>query len=283
MKKIVRIYVRSLLAVHFLVFVTLCVIAIAATAAEKNIRTLTHYSKYLKKEQKLDVYVPDSGGKHNVLYLLHGATGSYVDWVLRTDLKDIADKYNLLIVMPDGGAYSWYSDSPMIRDSQYESYIVKELIPFIDSCFATYAQKKGRGVCGLSMGGYGAIKFGLKYPELFSSASSLSGVLTIMKHPDKWSLAMVLGEQADHLANWKREDLVGLAESAKDSSVALKFDTGVDDITLDDNRAFVSVLQELRRTFEYAEFPGEHNWTYWGSHIDEHLNFHARHLLKGGR
>jgi len=245
----------------------------------KNTRTLSHYSRYLQKDQKMNVYVPESTGRHSVLYLLHGATGDYTNWLDRTDLKNIADKYNLIIVMPDGGTFSWYSDSQLIPESQYESYVVKELIPFIDSSFATYAEKNGRGVCGLSMGGFGAIKFGLKYPQLFSSASSLSGVLVVMRHPDKWSMVKVFGTLSDNASNWKREDLIEMAQSSKDTTVALKFDTGVDDVTLEDNRLFLSILQKLRRTFEYGEFPGGHTWRYWGSHIEEHLQFHSRHLL----
>ncbi len=248
-------------------------------SAGRNIRTLSHYSAYLHKEQKMNVYVPNSNGRHSVLYLLHGATGDYTNWANRTDVKNIADKYDLIIVMPDGGAFSWYSDSPMIPESQYESYVVKELIPFIDSAFATYTEKNGRGICGLSMGGFGAIKFGLKYPHLFSSASSLSGVLAVMRHPDKWSMAKVFGTQADYASNWKREDLIELAQSSKDTTLALKFDTGVDDITLEDNRVFLAILQKLHRTFEYGEFRGGHTWTYWGTHIEEHLQFHSRHLL----
>ena len=247
-------------------------------SAEKNIRTLSHYSNYLGKEQKMNVYVPEYGGRHSVLYLLHGATGDYTNWSNKTDVKNIADKFNLIIVMPDGGAYSWYADSPMIPGSQYESYIVKELIPFIDSAFATYAEKNGRGVCGLSMGGFGAIKLGLKYPQLFSSASSLSGVLSILNHSDKWSMAQVFGPQSEYSLNWKHEELLELAGSSTDTTVALKFDTGVNDITLGDNRLFLAVLQQLHRTFEYGEFPGGHTWTYWGTHIEEHLQFHSRHL-----
>lgn len=249
-------------------------------SAGRNIRTLSHYSIYLHKEQKMNVYVPDSKGRHSVLYLLHGATGDYTNWADRTDVKNIADKYNLIIVMPDGGAFSWYSDSPMIPESQYESYVVKELIPFIDSAFATHVEKNGRGVCGLSMGGFGSIKFGLKYPQVFSSASSLSGVLAVMRHPDKWSMAKVFGAQADYASNWKREDLIELAQSSKDTTLALKFDTGVDDITLEDNRVFLTILQKLHRTFEYGEFSGGHTWEYWGTHIEEHLQFHSRHLLR---
>jgi putative tributyrin esterase len=252
-------------------------LSVTAYSTEKNIKTLSHYSQFLGKEQKMNVYVPDSPGKHSVLYLLHGAYGSYVDWVEKSDIENIADKFNLIIVMPDGGQFGWYTDSPFEKENQYESYIMKELIPFIDSTFDTYAEKDGRGICGLSMGGYGAMKFASKYPDMFASASSMSGVLAILDHPDHWSMPTVFGSQKEHLDIWKENDLLQLAPALK-GKVAIKFDVGIDDHTLNDNREYLHRLQDLGISFEYGEFPGTHNWDYWSGHIFEHLQFHSRHL-----
>ncbi len=268
--------------------------SVTTYSTEKNIKTLSHYSHFLGKEQKLNVYVPNSLGRHSVLYLLHGAYGSYVDWVEKSDIENIADKFNLIIVMPDGGQFGWYTDSPFEKENQYESYIIKELIPFIDSTFDTYAEKDGRGICGLSMGGYGALKFASKYPDMFASASSMSGVLAILNHPDSWFMPKVFGSQKEHLDVWKENDLLELApalkgqpNATKDSlktdahstqKVAIKFDVGIDDHTLNDNREYLQRLQDLGISFEYGEFPGTHNWEYWSGHIFEHLQFHARHL-----
>ena len=273
-------------AFRFSVVLSTLVEFLAATmlfGGDKNLQVLSHFSLLLNKTQQLTVYLPDRPGKHSVVYLLHGAGGDYTDWVKRTDLKNIADRFDLIIVMPDGGNYSWYSDSPLIPESRYESYIVGELVPFIDSAFATYADRRGRGVCGLSMGGYGAMKFGLKYPRLFSSVSSMSGVLTIMHHPEGWSMPRIFGSQGEHPEAWRKEDLISILQSAKDSIVAIKFDTGLDDFALLDNREFLSALQKLHRTFEYGEFPGTHSWRYWGSHLEEHLEFHARNLIHSAK
>ena len=245
--------------------------------SDNNVKTLSHFSHFLNKEQKLNVCVPGTPGKHSVLYLLHGATGDYSNWAAKTPVANIAEKYDLIVVMPDGGPYSWYADSPINPESQYESYVVKELIPFVDSAFATFPGREGRGVCGLSMGGYGAIKLGLKYPALFSSASSMSGVLAIQRHPEKWSLTKVFGELKEHPENWQNADLSLLLASCKDT-VAIKFDTGIADITLEDNREFLTALQKAHWTFEYGEFPGGHSWSYWGGHLEDHLRFHNRLL-----
>ena len=260
----------------------LFIMAQSATSSGKDVRTLSHFSHFLNKEQKLNVYLPGTHGKHSVLYLLHGATGDYSNWVSKTDVANIADRYDLIIVMPDGGPASWYADSPIIPESQYESYVVKELVPFIDSAFTTFANREGRGLCGFSMGGYGAIMFGLKYPSVFSSASSLSGVLAIGRHPEKWSLGKVFGGMMEYPEHWKIADLSQLLLSCKDT-VAIKFDTGIADITLEDNREFLAALQKAHWTFEYGEFPGGHSWAYWGGHIGEHLRFHNSILLHEAR
>jgi S-formylglutathione hydrolase FrmB len=246
-------------------------------AGEKNVHTLSHYSTVLHKEQKMNVYVPTTPGRHSVLYLLHGAYGDYTNWVSNTRIAAIAENFDLIIVMPDGAPFSWYTDSPVQPASQYESYIVNELVPFVDSAFATFAEKKGRGICGLSMGGYGAIKFGLKYPSLFASASSMSGILTIMNHASQWKMIEVFGDTIKSIETWKKNDLPQLLLSVKDT-IAIKFDTGISDFALADNRQFLSELQKHGFAYEYAEYPGNHSWQYWGMHIVDHLQFHAKML-----
>jgi putative tributyrin esterase len=248
-------------------------------AGEKNVKLLSHYSQCLQKEQKMYVYLPVSTGKHSVIYLLHGWSGDYKNWMDKTEIKNIADKFNFIIVMPDGGYESWYSDSPWIKNSLYETYIINELVPFIDSTYDTYKEKYGRGICGLSMGGYGALKLGIKYPSVFHSASALSGVLNILVHSKNWSLGKIFGNPKDNPGTWQENDLLELTHSLRDT-IALKFDVGVDDIVLEDNRQFVQVLQKLKFPFEYAEFPGSHNWEYWGTHLEEHLRFHEKNLLR---
>lgn len=246
-------------------------------AADPAVRTLSHYSASLHKEQKLNVCLPSSPGKHSVLYLLHGAYGGYANWAEHGSIAQAARSFDLIIVMPDGAQFSWYTDSPMQVASQYESYIVKDLLPFIDSMFSTFAEKKGRGICGLSMGGYGALKFGLKYPELFESASSMSGILTIKNHSSQWKMADVFGDIATAPQNWDRNDLSQLLLSVKDT-IAIKFDTGISDFAVADNRQFMAELQKRGFAFEYAEYPGNHSWQYWSTHVLEHLQFHSRLL-----
>jgi S-formylglutathione hydrolase FrmB len=131
------------------------------------------------------------------------------------------------------------------------------------------------------MGGYGAVKLALKYPNLFSSAHSHSGALDFARNyatrGDDWGreFKFIFGDTPAGSDN----DCFALAEKLDVSErPALRIDCGVDDFLLDDNRAFHAHLETLGYTHEYGEFPGAHNWDYWDTHIREALSFHARNL-----
>ncbi|MCX7765805.1 MAG: alpha/beta hydrolase-fold protein, partial [Candidatus Sumerlaeia bacterium] len=133
---------------------------IGSYARQTDIISITHHSKTLNRQKNFYVYIPPDaqpGEKFPVLYVLHGAYGNYTDWVMRTNIEDLAENYRMILIFPDGGEFGWYVDSPIERDSQYESYIAKELVPEVDRIFPTVASREGRGIMGLSMGGHGAL------------------------------------------------------------------------------------------------------------------------------
>src|SRR5207248_10367596 len=104
--------------------------------------------------------------RYPVIYLLHGFGGHYNNWTDKTKVAQYAKQYGFLIVTPEG-ADGWYTDSVSAPNDRYESYIIQELIPEIDKTYRTLADRDHRAVAGLSMGGYGSVKFGLKYPDRF--------------------------------------------------------------------------------------------------------------------
>lgn len=118
-----------------------------------------------------------------VLYLLHGGSGSFRDWLTKTPdkmlLHQLADQYNLIIVTPDGDPTSYYFDSPLVKTSQFETFISKELIDKIDNTYRTIRDRKGRIIAGLSMGGHGAMFIAARHPDLYAAAGSMSGVMDI--------------------------------------------------------------------------------------------------------
>jgi len=111
-----------------------------------------------------------------VLYLLHGLTGHFDDWAKKSKLAEYIAAYNLIVVTPEG-ENSWYTDSPVVETQKFESYVVRELIPDVETRFRTLKSRDARFIAGLSMGGYGALKFGMKYPDMFAVAASMSGAL----------------------------------------------------------------------------------------------------------
>ena len=121
-------------------------------------------------------YAARSQERFPVIYLLHGLTGHYNNWTDLTKLGDYSQRYRVIIVTPEGGD-GWYTDSSANPTDKYESYIIQELIPEVERKYRTLPTRDKRAIAGLSMGGYGALKFGLKYPEKFVLAGSFSGAL----------------------------------------------------------------------------------------------------------
>jgi S-formylglutathione hydrolase FrmB len=120
-----------------------------------QIDTLSVFSFSMNKEIKNIVIKPDFHKNKKdipVVYLLHGAYGNYTDWTSKTKgLGEYSDNNNIIIVCPDGGYNSWYFDSPIDKNYMYETYIVNELIPFVDSNYNTSKERNYRAISGLSM------------------------------------------------------------------------------------------------------------------------------------
>ncbi len=139
------------------------------------IATLNFFSSSLRKQTAFNIILPEIEG-HNgpfpVFYLLHGLSDDYSMWQRKTSIGRYVQMLPLIVVMPDGGR-GFYCDAE--EGFAYESAIVRDLIPFVDRMFHTVAEKRGRCIGGLSMGGYGALKLALKFPELFASANGHSG------------------------------------------------------------------------------------------------------------
>src|SRR6185503_6649341 len=152
-------------------------------APSARVETVQFKSKLINSTLPYNVVLPPDYAspetkttRYPVLYLLHGLAGHYTDWTTRTKLAEYAAQYQMIIVTPEGNN-GWYTDSATMPTEKYETYIVQELIPDVRDRYRTIEKREARAIAGLSMGGYGAIKFGVKYPELFGFAASMSGAL----------------------------------------------------------------------------------------------------------
>lgn len=212
-----------------------------------------------------------------VVYLLHGLSGHFDNWTERTKIEEYAASHDLIIVTPEGGD-GWYTDSASVPNDKFESYLIKELIPEIDRKFRTAANRENRSIAGLSMGGYGAIKFGLKYPEMFAIIGSFSGAFDAPSRglggAKTWpSIVSVFGPDGSETR--RRNDIFALVrampEAGRRSLPFIYLDCGTEDFLFKTNREFAALLVETKVPHEYRQRPGTHNWQYWDSQVREFL------------
>ena len=214
-------------------------------------------------------------GPFPVFYLLHGLSDDHTMWTRRSCIERYVEGLPLIVVMPDGGR-GFYCDA--VEGFAHETAIVRDLVNYIDTIFQTKAERSGRCIGGLSMGGYGGIKLALQYPDVFCSAHSHSGALGYGRRLKvDWPEAnRILG---DKVLGGGPNDLFRLATEADRSKLPhVLIDCGTEDSLLEENRAFHAHLDQLNIPHDYKEFPGAHDWTYWDEHIREAIAFHAQNL-----
>jgi S-formylglutathione hydrolase FrmB len=237
-------------------------------------------SKVLGKAVGMNVILPDCGKPpFPVFYLLHGLSDDYTIWHRRTRIEWYVRDLPLIVVMPDGfrGFYTNNEEGP-----QYATYMAEELPAFVERHFRALSTRAGRCVGGLSMGGYGALRLALGYPERYVSATSHSGALAFGHEPVGESdfRAVEFRRIAGAQPTGSQHDLFALAAKAQQAGTvpALRIDCGTEDHLVQHNRRLVEHLRALGLPHEYQEFPGSHNWDYWDVHVQEALAFHCRHL-----
>lgn len=217
--------------------------------------------------------------RYPVLYLLHGWGGDYSSWIKNTSLARYAADHELIIVTPEGDN-GWYVNSATVPLAKYESYILEELIGNVDSRYRTIADRRGRGVAGYSMGGYGALKFGLEYPDKFSFAASMSGALDASTRADEASLRQAFGEPDSSVrtANDLQRLVRDFPEERRFLLPYFYLDCGSADPWLAANRDFANLLVERKIVHEFRELPGEHLWGYWDRQVREVLRVAAERM-----
>jgi S-formylglutathione hydrolase FrmB len=268
---------KKLLFIFFLFFIFF--------AKSGTIDTVTIQSNTLKKETKVLVISPTNSANkkesYPVVYLLHGYGGDYKQWNnVAPQLQYQADLHKIIFVCPDGGKGSWYFDSPIDSAIRYESYITKELVPYIDLHFSTQAKASSRAITGLSMGGHGAMYLAIRHGDLFGAAGSSSGGVDFTPFPKKWDISKALGDYLLNKERWQQNTVLYQVNTLKNDQLAIIIDCGVDDFFIDVNRSLHQRLLELKINHEYTERPGGHTATYWKENIDFQILFFKKFFSK---
>jgi|HubBroStandDraft_1064217.scaffolds.fasta_scaffold09878_2 S-formylglutathione hydrolase FrmB len=227
-----------------------------------------------------------------VLYFLHGLGGSSQSFVDSGGFNAVEDLWQqkqvkeFLIVTPDAGR-SFYVNS---RDGRvrYEDFFIREFIPYIESHYRIRSDRRDRGISGVSMGGYGALRLAFHYPDLFGSVSAHSAAL-IEKSPlagmsgaQEMGISRFLGSAFGvpfDPAYWQRENPFTIVRnSPRPVGLQIYFDCGTDD-NYGFNagaQAFHDLLVARKIPHEFHLYPGAHDWAYFAAHLPASLEFHSR-------
>jgi enterochelin esterase-like enzyme len=245
-----------------------------------------HYSIFLPS----DYYTSERA--YPVTYLLHGYGDADDGWIQFGEVNRLADDAikagkipPMIIVTPDG--FTSFYINAADGSFNYEDFFIKELIPNIEKTYKVKAEKRFRGIAGLSMGGYGSLLYALKYPNLFAAAAPLSAAVWTDKDIINLNENMFNGlfdnsmgknlKGKDRLtAAWLSNSPLGLIEKKtleELSSVRYWIDCGDDDFLTIGNAELHIALTKKNVPHEFRMKDGAHNWTYWRTGIIDALSF----------
>ena len=209
--------------------------------------------------------------QYPVLYLLHGLSDDDTIWLRRTSIERYASEKGIAVVMPTTHR-GWYVDSPA---GHYYSFIGRELPQLIAEFFPTISQKRADTfIAGLSMGGYGALRFALSMPERYAAAAALSGAFDIANPARRTMLEAEAVLSGDPTGT--ENDVYFLAQRLADSGAkkpAIYMWCGTEDGLLDDSRRMRDLMRRTGYELTYSESPGVHAWPYWDAQIQNVLNW----------
>ena len=266
-------------------FGTICLFLMACLGMQAaQVDTLLVRIESMNKDIKVVTIRPDKavkGEKCPVIYLLHGHGGHAKTWIdVRPDLPEIADRDGIIFVCPDGNRDSWYWDSPVVKESRYETFISKELIEYTDKNLNAIPDRSKRAITGLSMGGHGAMWNAIRHQDVFGAVGSMSGGLDIRPFPGNWGMKKYLGERDENLEVWNNHTVINQLDRLKDGDLAIIIDCGVDDFFFGVNKAVHERLLQQKVGHDFIARPGGHTRTYWNNSIGYQIMFFKKFFEK---
>ena len=216
--------------------------------------------------------------KFKTLYLLHGFLGNYTDWVSGTRIQRWAEERDLAVVMPSGDN-AFYVDRPETGNC-YGRFIGEELVEVTRRMFPLSRKREDTFIGGLSMGGFGAMRNGLKYHKTFGAVISFSGVLHLF---DEWEKTPadadtafqkgLFGDFQNAVGSDKNPVWLAGKLAGKKSLPKVYIACGTEDHLITHSRNFRDLLVKNGFDVTYEEGPGEHNWDFWDTYIKKALDW----------
>lgn len=268
------------------------------------------YSKYLRRKVQVTALLPcdmhpqidnasdDPQTKRHyqrmmkTAYLLHGIECNNMEWLSRSNICELSNKYNLAVFMPSG-ENSFYSDKEE-SDAKYGMFISKELVEITRRMFRLSQDREDTYIGGFSMGGYGAILNGARAMETFGRIAALAPAIRPV------DINMIMPGYEDYLGNYAfyqrafreggsngkfidlQEELERAFQNSPERVPKLFIAVGTDDSLLDSNRKLYSFLNEIGYPVSYEEGPGGHHWSTWNNHVENMIRFFVDSGQKSG-
>jgi len=248
----------------------------------QQVDTINVFSPSMNVNVRNLVILPDNYEQQSsfpVLYLLHGYGGNDRTWLrAHSGLPELATRYEMIIVCPDG-KNSWYWDSPINPEMQYETYITKELLSYMDSHYKTVTNNKGRAITGASMGGHGGLWIGFRHSDIFGACGAIHGGVDIRPFPDNWEMKKALGTYDENQERWDNHTVINQLDRISSNPPSIIIDCGTEDFFFEVNEKLHEKLRAHRIPHDYLIRPGEHNTVYVRNAIEYQLLFF--HLFFG--
>jgi S-formylglutathione hydrolase FrmB len=260
-------------------------LAVSVPALAGTVLSRTFVSAALEREWSYNVYLPDgyesSGLDYPVLYLLHGNGQNRFSWINDGHIRQTTDARiadgdipPCLIVMPDAGT-SWYVD----RKEKMETAVIRDLVIDVEKSWRVRPLRSGRVIIGLSMGGFGAMRFALKYPEMFAGAALLSPAIYNPEPPQNSAARRVgvFGSPDYDAAVWKEYNYPSLWDAylAKKTPVPMYVNAGDDDAFFIEQEAaqFYRLLRNNKQPAELRIVDGGHDWSVWQKTVGDAMKY----------
>jgi len=243
-----------------------------------GLRMVTVKSQNLGRRGNVALYIPKEIEYPNslpVYILLHGVYGSAWSWALQAGAHRTVERMikadqikPCILAMPSDGLWGDGSGYVAHEYTSYEKWIVEDVPAIVKEVLPDTVKIGSYSIGGLSMGGYGALLLGAKYPEFFKSISAHSAIT-------KWSELQPFVEENIYMINNPdgHQDIIDVMLKQSGKLPRLRFDCGLDDGLLEPNRALHKSLLEANIQHSYEEFNGGHEWPYWEKHLEDTLLF----------